>query len=164
MRVTRIITTLLALVLLAAACGSTTDTATGTEGSAAADAELPLIDEAAVAELQGQPVVINFFASWCPSCVAELPDFQAVHEALGDDVTFVGVAQRDRPADALELIERTGVTFDIGSDPDGQLFQSLNALAMPTTVFVSADGEVIRTHSGVLDAEGLTDIINDELL
>lgn len=162
MRSLRLLTTCLALLLLAAACGSNSDAATSDATIEAP--ELDLIDEAAIAELEGKPLVINFFASWCPSCVAELPDFQAVHEQLGDDVTFLGIAQRDRPSDALALIERSGVTYDIGNDPDGVLFQSFNALAMPTTVFVGADGEVLRTFSGVLDTESLTDIINEELL
>ncbi len=162
-RVFRIITTLLAFLLLAAACGSTASVADDTS-QVDETAQLDLIDDAAIAELQGKPIVVNFFASWCPSCISELPDFQAVHEELGDEVTFLGVAQRDRPSDALQLIERTGVTYDIGNDPDGDLFRSFNALAMPTTVFLGADGEVIKTVSGVLDIESLTDIINEELL
>lgn len=163
MRSPRLLTICFAFLLLAAACSSTDSDSADSVGAAPV-AELQLIDEAAIADLKGTPVVINFFASWCPSCVSELPDFQAVHEELGEDVTFLGVAQRDRPSDALALIERTGVTYDIGNDPDGDLFQSFNALAMPTTVFVGADGEVIRTFSGVLDTESLTDIINEELL
>ncbi len=165
MRTFRLLATLIALALLAVACGSAEgggETAVAEGGPVASD--IPLVDQAAIAELEGKPVVINFFASWCPSCVAELPDFQAVHEQVGDEVTFLGVAQRDRAADALALIERTGVTYDIGNDPNGELFASFNALAMPTTVFVGADGEVIRTFSGVLSSESLTDIINNELL
>lgn len=161
MRSLRLLILGVAFLLLAAACASTESVGTATGEDAA---ELQLIDQAALAEFEGTPVVVNFFASWCPSCVAELPDFQAVHEELGDEVTFLGVAQRDRPSDAIALIERSGVTYDIGNDPNGELFQQLNALAMPTTVFIGADGEVLRTFSGVLDTESLTDIINEELL
>ena len=163
MRSLRLLTLSVAFLLLAAACGSTASESVGTAAGGETP-ELELIDQAALAERQGTPVVVNFFASWCPSCVAELPDFQAVHEDFGDEVTFLGVAQRDRTSDAIALIERSGVTYDIGNDPNGELFQQLNALAMPTTVFIGADGEVIRTFSGVLDSESLTDIINEELL
>ncbi len=158
----KIMSLVFAAALLAAACGS--DNATSAADASGAAAEIPVIDAANISERAGTPLVINFFASWCPSCVSELPDFEEVHQNFGEDVTFLGIAQRDRPSDALSLIERTGVTYEIGNDPDGELFQDYNALAMPTTVFVSADGEVVKTFSGVLTTESLTSIINEELL
>ncbi|MEE9417540.1 MAG: TlpA disulfide reductase family protein [Acidimicrobiales bacterium] len=161
---------LFAFGLIAAACSSDSDVATGSADApanpAAAEAApaLAIFDESSIAARKGEPLVINFFASWCPSCVAEMPDFEVAHQQFADDVTFIGVAMQDRESDALDLVKKTGVTYELGNDPDGSLFQSFNALAMPTTVFVSADGEVVRSFSGVLTAESLADIINGELL
>src|SRR5687768_1393784 len=42
-------------------------------------------------DLRGTPVVLNFFAEWCPPCVTEMPAFEAVHQELGDRVAFVGL-------------------------------------------------------------------------
>ena len=47
--------------------------------------------------LTGAPVVVNFFASWCVPCVEEMPAIEAVHQSLGDRVTFVGLANRTGP-------------------------------------------------------------------
>ena len=112
----------------------------------------------------GQPVVLNFFASWCATCVAELPDFETVSNTLSDDVEFLGLATSDRAELSDQLIETTGVTFDVGRDPSGEIFNIFQGLGMPTTVFIRADGTVANVHTGVLNVESLTDIINEELL
>ncbi|MFQ5556796.1 MAG: TlpA family protein disulfide reductase, partial [Acidimicrobiales bacterium] len=108
-----------------------------------------------LAEYSGQPLVLNFFAAWCPSCVSEMPDFEAVHQELGDEVAFIGMSQDFDPADALALVEATGVTYDLGWDPDLALYGEFGGFAMPTTVFVSADGEVVEVFAGALTADAL---------
>ena len=111
-----------------------------------------------------RPVVLNFFASWCPTCIAELPDFETVSQNLAADVQFLGLATQDRAEDSDELVEQTGVTFPVGRDPDGSIFSIFQGLGMPTTVFINADGTVAEVHTGVLNVESLTNTINEELL
>lgn len=115
-------------------------------------------------DLPDGPVVLNFFASWCPPCIAEMPDFQAVSQTFGTEVQFVGLAVQDRVENAVALVEETGVTYQVGNDQNGTIFSSFGGLGMPTTVFITADGTVAKVHSGVLDAESLTETINEELL
>ncbi|MDP9005404.1 MAG: TlpA family protein disulfide reductase [Actinomycetota bacterium] len=107
------------------------------------------------ADYRGTPLVVNFFASWCPPCVAEMPAFEAVHQELGADVGFLGVNLRDSVVSATELVERTGVTYDIARDPTGELATALGIVAMPSTVFVSADGVVVGSEAGELSADEL---------
>jgi len=104
----------------------------------------------------GTRLVINFFARTCPPCVAEMPEFEAVSNTLGDAVNFVGISTDPRQEDAQILIEETGVTYDLGWDPTGELFAKFGGFAMPTTVFVSSDGRVVEVWSGVLTAADLT--------
>ena len=107
------------------------------------------------ADYRGAPLVVNFFASWCVPCVAEMPAFESVHQELGAEVGFLGVNLRDGVADATALVERTGVTYDIARDPDGELAGDLGVVAMPSTVFVSSDGTIVATHAGELSADDL---------
>ncbi len=117
-----------------------------------------------LADFRGQPIVLNYFAAWCPPCRAELPDFEAVHQQVGDEVLFLGIS-RDSVTDAwLQLIEDSGVTYTTvfeGNVPGSYAF--LGSLAMPTTVFISADGTVQQVWSGALDEDSLLDLIDEHL-
>ena len=112
----------------------------------------------------GRPLVLNFFGSWCAPCVQEMPDLEAVSQELIDDVVFLGLAERDTPEDALAIVERTGVTYDIGNDPGGDVLAAYQGLAMPTTVFIAADGTITSLYSGALTADDLRSRIEAELL
>lgn len=76
----------------------------------------------------------------------------------------MGVNLQDRREDGLAVIDQTGVTYDIARDPDGSLFQAFGAFAMPTTVFVDADGNVVDLHSGEISAGDLAERIDRLLL
>jgi len=170
-----------ALALMAAACGSDANTielsdgridSPGTRsesqdtpfGATPVDFRYDTLDGGSVAlsELGDKPVVLNFFASWCSSCIAEMPDFEAVHQARIGEVEFIGLALNDRPESAQALVASTGVTYSIGTD-DGRIFELFKGLGMPTTVFIDADGVVRQVHSGQLNEDSLSDRI-DELL
>jgi cytochrome c biogenesis protein CcmG/thiol:disulfide interchange protein DsbE len=104
-----------------------------------------------LADLRGRPVVLNFWASWCPPCLAEMPEFQRVHRRLGDRVAFLGVNQRDQAQAAEELARSTGVTYPLAADTAGRSFDAFGGLGMPTTVLIGADGTVADIFAGQLD-------------
>ncbi len=119
--------------------------------------------EASLADYAGRPLVINFWASWCTPCIAEMPTFEAVHQAAGGQVAFLGLNVTDGVQPAEAMIERTGVTYDLGRDPSGDVLAELGGVNMPTTVFVDADGTIAGTHAGQLDEAELVASIADEL-
>lgn len=121
-------------------------------------------EEASVADYAGTPMVVNFFASWCVPCVREMPAFEQVHQDVGDQVAFVGVNVQDSATEGADLIEETGITYDVGRDPDGSLLASFGGVAMPTTVLVDADGTIVRVLSGATTAEELRAAIDEDLL
>ena len=158
-----------ALALLAAACTGAASGGDGTESvrDPAPTAQFALFDgtTATLADYSGQPLVVNFWASWCPSCVAEMSTaFRPAQEELGHAVAFLGLNMQDERDKALPLIDSTGVLFDLGEDPDGELWLELGGIGMPFTVFISADGDVVERHNGPLTADQLVDMIEELLL
>ena len=113
----------------------------------------------ALASLRGTPTLVNFFASTCAPCVKEMPALEAVHQELGDSVTFLGLAVQDRPEDAKALVEQTGVTYRTALDKDGSVLNALDGILLPTTVVLDADGAVLDQHTGELTAEGLRQLL-----
>lgn len=110
--------------------------------------------------LAGQPTVLNFWASTCPPCIAEMPEFEEVSQALLGEVAFVGMNTSDRREAADRLAVQTGVTYPLAEDPQGEVFRAFSAFVMPTTVFLNADGEVAHTWSGVLTGSELRILID----
>ena len=129
--------------------------------------ELPALGDGDAARLgdllDGKPMVLNFFAEWCQPCRDEMPDFEAVHQELGDDVRFVGVGLDRKPENAAEMVDETGVTYPSYADPRGDVFAVFRGIRLPTTVLIAADGTVRAVHDKVLDADGLRDRIEDSL-
>ncbi|MGH8871696.1 MAG: TlpA family protein disulfide reductase [Acidimicrobiia bacterium] len=157
-------------VALALSLGLVTLTGNGepnTANAAAPDITLTYFDGSTetLSELKGRPVVLNFWASWCPACITEMPSFADVHRRYRDQVEFVGINMQEVSLDAaLSLVERTGVEYRLAHDPDGAVFNAFGGLAMPTTVFVDSDGAVVRVHSGTIFSDDLVAVIEEDLL
>ena len=109
-----------------------------------------------------RPVVLNFFASWCAPCVAEMPALEAVQQQR-PDVAFIGLAFNDTRTRAQEIVADTGVAYATGLDPDSAIGNSLGILGIPTTFFFTADGEVVYQHTGGLTANQITEHIDAHL-
>lgn len=93
-----------------------------------------------------------------------MPGFEGVYQDLAGDVQFLGMNLQDEPEFGQLVVEQTGITYDVGRDPDGALFTEVGGFAMPTTVFFDADGVIVDLASGELTAEQLRDRIAEVLL
>ncbi len=112
-------------------------------------------------EFQGEPLIVNFFASWCGPCRAEMPDFEQVHMARQDEVVFLGISHDLDQGTWKALVEETGVTFETVFQPQQELYTALDAKGMPTTVFFSPTGEVVYQHTGLLTDDRLEELIDE---
>ena len=126
-------------------------------GTAAVGAPAPTVDMVAfngdpvtLAQFEGTPIVLNFWATWCPFCVAEMPDFETVNQAADGQVQFIGVNLQDDAGAADDLVGDTGVTYLLTRDPQGVVYSAFGGVAMPTTVFIGADGIVDEIVTGAL--------------
>jgi cytochrome c biogenesis protein CcmG/thiol:disulfide interchange protein DsbE len=109
-----------------------------------------------LADYRGTPLVVNVWAAWCPPCQQEMPDFEQVHQALGDRVRFVGIDRADSRGTAQAFAAQRKITYDLLFDPDDTFAPELGVAVMPTTVLVSADGVVVKTMAGTVSADALT--------
>jgi cytochrome c biogenesis protein CcmG/thiol:disulfide interchange protein DsbE len=112
-------------------------------------------DTANTAEYIGTPLVINFFAEWCAPCVAEMPAFEEVHQERLDEVAFLGISTQESGEEGQAIIDSTGITYDVGRDPEGEMFATFGGTGMPTTALVDENGTVVDVHSGALTADEL---------
>jgi thiol-disulfide isomerase/thioredoxin len=113
-----------------------------------------------LADLRGKPVVVNFMASWCPPCRAEMPAFERAWQKHKDRVVFVGVAVEDTESAAKALVEKTGVTYPVGLDEGNVIARAYELKGMPTTVFLDPNGAVVKRVTGEVTEGALTFFIN----
>jgi thiol-disulfide isomerase/thioredoxin len=162
----------IAMTLIVGFTALTGDDGSGSTARAAAGPPVPQTEfeyfdgtTATLAAYEGRPLVVNFWASWCPSCVAEMSAaFRPVQQELGDEVAFVGFNIQDGRERALELVDESGVLFDLAEDPSGDLYSELGGIGMPFTLFVNEHGEIVHEHNGPLTRDQLAGQIEDLLL
>jgi cytochrome c biogenesis protein CcmG/thiol:disulfide interchange protein DsbE len=128
-------------------------------GELVPDFTLTLLDgsELTLAELRGQVVVLNFWASWCAPCRREASDLQNVWEAYKDaGVVFVGVTYRDAPDASSAFIDEHGLTYPNGTDEMGRISHDYGVTAVPETYVIDREGRLAWSQIGEVQAEELT--------
>jgi thiol-disulfide isomerase/thioredoxin len=131
-------------------------------GQAAPDVRYTTFDGEQVAlEPQGKPMVVNFWASYCTPCITEMPELEKSYVANGSRVDYLGIDVVDAPAQGLERIEQTGITYPVGRDPQGSIFAAYGGNNLPRTALLDAEGTIVAVHAGELDAEQLQAMIDE---
>ena len=131
-------------------------------GAALPDVTYTTFDDAVVRlTTGGKPLLINFWASTCVPCVTEMPDLERSFQANGQAVGFLGIQVAESPDAGTEMIGRTGITYPVGRDPRGSVFQAFGGVGLPRTVLVRADGTIAYVHTGPLDATELQQAIDE---
>jgi cytochrome c biogenesis protein CcmG, thiol:disulfide interchange protein DsbE len=105
--------------------------------------------EQRLAELDGTPVVVNKWASWCGPCRAEFPFFQSQAEARAGKVAFIGVNSGDNDGDAAAFLDEFPVPYPSYLDPDLEVAEVFNGVAaFPSTAFYDRRGELVYLKQG----------------
>ena len=127
---------------------------------------LPLLNggRLEMARLRGQPVVINFWASWCPPCRLEAGLLERAWRSYKDQgVMFVGVDIQDTEAEGVAYVEEFDITYPNGLDAEGTITVDYGVIGLPVTFFVNRDGTVERRWVGAIDEARLVTWL-DELV
>ncbi len=139
------------------------------EGEPAADITVYTAAGEAVrlSDLRGQPVIVNFFATWCPPCKAELPDFDSAAARYGDRIRFLIVdlvdGYSETVAGAQQFMEENGYSFPLYFDMTGEAADAYDVSGIPTTLAVDAEGRLAYTHVGMLNASEVEALVNSLL-
>jgi len=102
-----------------------------------------------LAELRGRTVFLNFWASWCPPCVAEMPGIAALHESMGDEVAFVLVNMDQDPAKARAFLDRHGYRDLPVYRPVGGIPEAYAVSTIPSSYVLSPQGRIVVEHTGL---------------
>lgn len=115
--------------------------------------------EVSLSDYFGKPIVVNFWATWCGPCKAELPYFDALCAEYGDSIQFLMVNLTDGGRDTVEkvrdFISEQAYSFPVFFDTEYDAAGAYSVVSIPKTVFINADGSAAAEHIGAMDEDTL---------
>jgi cytochrome c biogenesis protein CcmG, thiol:disulfide interchange protein DsbE len=132
-------------------------------GQPAPDIALPVLEgdgEVALADLRGDVVVVNFWASWCLPCRDEHPDLLSAAQAYEErGVRFLGIIHQDRPGDAIAFLDELGRGYPHVTDPGSRAAIEFGLFGIPETFVIDAEGNIAAKFFGTVDYPTLSETI-----
>ncbi len=150
---------LLLLAAMAGGCAADSSKTTAAAPAAAAQASQTAPDfsfayldgtKASLTQLRGKPVFLNFWATWCPPCVGEMPHFNAVYPRYKDKINFLAVSLDDNMQEAAAFIQQQGYSFPVGYGNVNDLAGKYDIQGIPTSLLLDADGKIIASKIGAM--------------
>ncbi len=109
-------------------------------------------------EYRGRAVLINFWTTWCPYCVIEMPLMQELHES-GQDVVVLAINVQEKKEDVEAFMNEEGYTFTVLLDERAQVNGTYRVRGLPTTFAVDGTGTITAIRVGAFDAAGLAALV-----
>jgi thiol-disulfide isomerase/thioredoxin len=160
---------LLAVAAAFSACGAEDPESTPADSTSFDNAPAPIADlyaqandlleggedafKARIKKLEGYPVVVNKWASWCAPCRQEFPYFQRQSARLAKKVAFIGVNTNDNDDSARRFLEDYPVPYPSYKDPENDIGDLLEGIAFPTTAFYDSKGKLAYSKQGAYASE-----------
>lgn len=107
-----------------------------------------------------KPVVVNFWASWCPPCKAEAPELVKLYDKYGDRVEIfaVNMMTQDNVKDAQGFVDEFGFQFPVPVDEEGEVTGAYRIQAIPTSFFINSEGIIVKKVIGLVTLEELDNL------
>ena len=122
-------------------------------------------DEVSLSDFRGQPVLINFWTTWCGPCRIEMPELVRIYNAHRDEslvILAVDLTHQDSIEDVEAFVEEFEMNFPVLLDETGTVSDELyHLLGLPMSVFVNREGIITRTHIGIMVAEQVDEFVNE---
>ncbi|MCH7484807.1 MAG: TlpA family protein disulfide reductase [Chloroflexi bacterium] len=126
------------------------------EGALAPDFLLEALngDETRLSDFRGQPVVLNFWATWCAPCRKEMPQFIEAYDVHRDEgLVVVGLNLQESESIIRPFVDDFGINFPVLIDRDGEVGDDYRLLGLPATYFIGRDGVIESLFIGPFEAE-----------
>ncbi|GAM12964.1 redoxin domain-containing protein [Mesobacillus selenatarsenatis] len=134
------------------------------EGAEAPDFELNTLDGNTIklSDYRGKKVILNFWATWCPPCKAEMPHMQNFYEEYNDqgvEILAVNLTNMDKGEDEVKkFVEEYGLTFTIPMDEDGNAGTTYQAFTIPTSYILDENGVITKKIVGPMDEKMMKEL------
>ncbi len=112
-------------------------------------------DSVTLSDYRGTPVVLNFWATWCSICKAEIPGMVAAYEDLEGDTVIIGVNVNEGAGLVAPYVDQMGISYPVWLDPDAAMAGAYDVRAFPTTYFIDERGVIVDMHIGSLGEAAL---------
>jgi peroxiredoxin len=114
-------------------------------------------NQISLGDFAGQPVVINFWATWCPPCQDEMPLLVEAYQREGGQVVFLAISIDEPERAVRRFAEKNDISFVVLLDEGGKVASEYQVKSIPVTFFVSRDGQVVMRYVGQIPTHRLED-------
>jgi len=113
-----------------------------------------------LSDFRGKAVIVNWYASWCAPCKAEIPEFQQAADALGSQLVVLGVDYMETSDQATSILDEFGATYPALLDTNGAVAEHYRVTqGLPTTFFLDKDGVLRAMKTGQVKPDELVDFL-----
>lgn len=120
-------------------------------------------NEVRLSDYTGKPLIVNFWASWCPPCKREMPAFQEAVDQYSEEVSFLMINETDGARETMDtaqaFLEDNGYDMNVLFDLDGDAGNVYNVLYLPRTLLIDENGNIVEDHVGELTEAELENLI-----
>jgi peroxiredoxin len=118
-------------------------------------------DQVSLSDFRGQVVLLNLWATWCPSCKTEIPVLEAAYQAHKQDgLVVLGIDVGESAAAVQPFVAQAGMTYPVLLDGERSLLGKYRALGLPVSIVIDGNGLVRARSSGELSRAGLEDLLD----
>lgn len=110
--------------------------------------------ELSLSDLKGKKVFLNFWATWCPPCKAEMPEIEKLYQETKDSDLVIVAVEIGEPLETVKsFIDSNKYSFKVLIDPDQSVASKYNITSIPTSYFIDTDGNIVSKHVGGMNLD-----------